>query len=282
MKTNNTLAASLVLLTGAILSTPALADKATLMRATGKVPDHVTCPSNTDATFSSGGVLKCSVTLVYTRGSTCPPANEYINYTNVSDAGADKCLPVGKTVNGRDSVPSAMDPLPGPPTIKGQTAGLSGDLLTAINTIGQAALLPPNSAYTRVINPTRMDTFVAEKVVYLWPENLPPLSIVGHNAANGVACPSGYTDVRGQNTRGLGCEKAESRKPMCQNVLGFGWRLEVKAGRDVCHGPNVDNDPTKPDGEHGITGPEWSLVIDGGAGNMDAWKRYTYTAPATR
>ena len=280
MKTSNTLAAGIVLMTGVILSTPALADKATLMRATGNVPGNVTCPSNTDVTFS-GGVLKCSVTLVYKRGSICPPVN-FINYTNVVDTGSDKCLPVGKTINGRNEVPSAMDPIPGPPTIKGQTGGLSGDLLTAVNTIGQAARLPADSAYTRVINPSRMDTFEAEKVVYLWPSNLPPLSIVGRSAERGVACPSGYADVQGRNTRGLGCEKAESRKPMCQNVAGFGWRLEVKAGRDVCHGPQKDNDPTKPDGEHGITGDDWSLVVDGGAGNVDAWKRFTYIAPATR
>ncbi len=119
MKTTNTFAACLVLLTGAVLSTSALADKAALQRATGKVPGHVTCPSNTDVSFS-GGVLKCSVTLVYTRGSICPPVN-FVNYTNVQDTGADKCLPVGKTINGRNEVPSAMDPLPGPPTILGHT-----------------------------------------------------------------------------------------------------------------------------------------------------------------
>lgn len=280
MKTTNTFAACIVLLTGTVLSTPALADKATLQRATGKVPGHVTCPSNTDVSFS-GGVLRCSVTLVYKRGSTCPTAN-FPNYSIVRDTGEDKCLPQGKTINGRNEVPSGMDPIPGPPTIKGQTGGLSGDLLTAVNTIGQAALLPPDSAYTRVVNPTRMDRFEAEKIVYLWPENLPPHYVLGHSAANGVACPSGYADIQGKNTRGLGCEKEESRKPMCQNVAGIGWRLEVKVGRDVCHGPQRDDDPTKPDGEHGVTGDEWSLVVDGGAGNRDAWKRYTYTAPATR
>lgn len=280
MKTSNTFAACIVLMTGAFLSTSAFADKAALLRVTGKVPDHVVCPSNTDVSFS-GGVLKCSVTLVYKRGSICPPLN-FINYTNAVDTGSDKCLPVGKTINGRDSVPSAMDPLPGPPTVEGQSGGVSGDLLTAMNTIGQAALLPADSAYERVVNPSRMDTFVAKKTVYLWPLNLPPHYTIGHGAERGVKCPAGFDDVQGRNTRGLGCEKAESRKPMCQNVAGFGWRLEVKAGRDVCHGPQRDNDPTKPDGEHGVTGPEWSLDIDGGSGNTDAWTRYTYTAPATR
>lgn len=280
MKTSSTLAASLVLLTGAILSTPALADKATLMRATGKVPDHVTCPSNTDVSFS-GGVLKCSVTLVYTRGSVCPPIN-YPNYTNVSDSGDDKCRPVGKTINGRNEVPSAMDPLPGPPTIKGQTGGLSGNMLTAINTIGQAALLPADSAYTRDSNPTRMDTFVAEKKVYLWPENLPPLSIVGHDPARGVACPSGFSDVRGQNTSGLGCEQVVKKTPMCQNIGGIGWTIKVQSGRDVCKGTLGDTGPTKPDGIIVDTGSEWTLVIDGGEGNTDSWQKVNYTAPATR
>lgn len=280
MKTTNTFAACIVLLTGAVLSTPAMADKAALERAKGAVPGHVVCPSNTDVSFS-GGVLKCSVTLVYTRGSTCPPAN-YLNYTIVRDTGEDKCLPQGKTINGRNEVSSAMDPLPGPPTIKGQTGGLSGDLLTAVNTIGQAALLPPDSAYTRKPNPTRMDRFEAEKVVYLWPSNLPPLSIVGHGPERGVACPSGYDDLQNKNTRGLGCEKEESRKPMCQNVAGIGWRLETKKGRDVCHGPQRDDDPTKPTGEHGFTGAEWILVVDGGTNDEDVWKRRTYTAPVTR
>lgn len=281
MKTSNIFAACIVLLTGAVLSTPALADKASAMRATGNVPNNVTCPSNTDVSFTSNGILRCSVTLVYKREAICPPSN-YPNYTLALDTGVDKCLPNGRTTDGRNDVPSAMDPLPKPPTIKGQSGGLSGDLLTAVNTIGQAALLPPDSAYERVVNPTRMDTFVAEKKVYLWPSDLPPHYTVGHSPTNGVACPAGYNDVQGRNTRGLGCEKAESRKPMCQNVLGFGWRLEVKAGRDVCHGPNSDTDDTKPDGEHGNTGAEWSLDVDGGVGNVDAWKRYTYTAPATR
>lgn len=280
MKTTHTFAACMLALTGAVLSTPALADKAALERATGKVPGHVVCPSNTDVSFQ-GGVLKCSVTLVYTRGSVCPPAN-YPNYTIVQDTGDDKCLPQGKTINGRNEVASAMDPLPGPPTVKGQTGGLSGDLLTAVNTIGQAALLPPDSAYTRKSNPTRMDRFEAEKVVYLWPLNLSPLATVGHDPARGVACPAGYEDLQNKNTRGLGCEKTESRKPMCQNVAGIGWRLEVKKGRDVCHGPQRDDDPTKPDGEHGFIGDEWILVVDGGNGDTDAWQRHSYTAPVTR
>ena len=280
MKTSNTFAACVVLLTSSILSTPAMADKATLMRATGKVPDHVTCPSNTDASFS-GGVLKCSVTLVYTRGSICPPIN-YPNYTNVVDTGADKCLPVGKTINGRNDVPSAMDPLPGPPRVKGQAGGLSGDLLTAANTVGQAALLPADSAYTRVVNPGRMDTFVAEKLVYLWPLNLPPLYTVGHDASKGVTCPAGFADVQGRNTSGLGCEQLVKKTPMCQNIGGLGWTIKVKAGRDECRGTLGDVGPTKPDGTIGETGPEWTLVEDGGEGKTDSWQRYNYKPPVTR
>ena len=59
MKKSNIFAACILLLTSSILSTPAMADKATVMRATGKVPDHVTCPSNTDASFSGGVRAPC-------------------------------------------------------------------------------------------------------------------------------------------------------------------------------------------------------------------------------
>ena len=282
MKISKALAVCIVLLTGAVWSTSALADKATLLRATGNVPNHVTCPSNTDVSFASNGVLRCSITLVYKREAICPPIN-YINYTIVQDTGSDKCLPNGKTINGRNDVPSAMDPLPKPPTIKGQSGGLSGDLLTAVNTIGQAALLPPDSAYERVVNPTRMDTFVAEKKVYLWPSDLPPHYTVGHSPTNGVACPAGYNDVQGRNTRGLGCERIVKKTPICQNVLGVGWTIRVKAGKDECRG-TLGGEPgaTIPDGTLGGTGSEWTLVVDGGEGNTDSWQRSDYTAPATR
>ena len=257
----------------------ALADKATLMRATGRVPNFVECPNNTDASFA-GGVLRCSVTLVFKRASICPTVATP-NYSVVADTGPDRCLPQGATINGKDSVPSGMVPISGPPTLKGQSGGLPADLISAITTIGAAVLQgPPNSAYTRKVSANAMDTFEAETVVYLWPQNLPPLSIINHKPANGVACPRGYNDVRGNKTDQLGCEKIERVKPMCQNIGGVGWRLDIKRGEDRCQGPTEG--PTKPDGQHGITGDEWSLDKDAGPSDRDVWQRSLYAAPETR
>jgi hypothetical protein len=271
----SSIAIACLTLAGAAVSTSAWADKASLLRATGNVPERAECPANTEVN-RSGGVLKCSVTLVFERGSICPPANKP-NYVTIQMAGADKCLPA--VTGDVASVPSAMNPVAGPPKLKGQS-GLPGDIMGYLTAVGPAALLGPDEGrYQRVVNAGGADKFVAEKIVHLWPASYPVHYTLGKNPANGVSCPNGYNDVTGRSQDSLGCEKIEKKRPMCQNVNGIGWRLEVKRGEDRCQGPTEG--PTKPDGEHAGPGNDWDLDTDA-VGNEDRWVRVSYTRPVGR
>ena len=149
----SSIAIACLTLAGAAVSTSAWADKASLLRATGNVPERAECPANTEIS-RAGGVLKCSVTLVFERGSICPPANKP-NYVAIQMAGSDKCLPAvaGDVI----SVPSAMNPVAGPPKLKGQS-GLPGDIMGYLTAVGPAALLGPDEGrYQRVVNPGGAD-----------------------------------------------------------------------------------------------------------------------------
>lgn len=263
-----------VALASAAFSTSALADKAALLRATGQVPDHVNCPANTEVN-RDGGALRCRVVLVFERGSICPPVT-HPNYVTINMAGSDRCLPA--VAGDKVSVPSAMNPVAGPPKLKGQQ-NIPGDIMGYLTAVGPAALMGPgDNAYQRVVNAGGADKFVAEKTVYLWPQSYPVQMTLGKNPANGVRCPAPYTDVIGRNTDGLGCEKTETRPPMCQNIQGVGWRLDKRPGEDRCQGPTEG--PTKPEGEP-LPGSDWELRkdVEGPSKIEDRWVRVTYTRP---
>jgi hypothetical protein len=189
--------------------------------------DGVSCPANTDAAVSNG-VLKCAVTLEYERGSVCPQGI-YVNYTQLEAAGNDQCKPQGALINGKASVDSAMSPVPLPPRLKGHS-NIPGDIMSYLNVVGAAVLTPPPaSAYARVVSPTSGDKFIAHKVVHLWPKDMPIQETVGHDAKNGVACPSGF-DTTVLGGRGLRCSDTVVKKAGCD----AGWTIERKTGRDVC------------------------------------------------
>jgi hypothetical protein len=161
--------------------------------------DGVVCPTGTDASLSNG-VLKCSKPR--TLNSICSPlvfsrvGLKLVSQVVMQPTGSDTCLAVGSG----QAVPSEMSP------------PLPGD--------------PPLSAFQRVVNQTGPDTFVATQFVF--PDNTQ--NTLGHNPANGVACPSGFTSVSTNNGRGLRCQASVVKTAGCDAP----YAIERHTGRDLC------------------------------------------------
>jgi hypothetical protein len=249
--------------------------------ASGTERDDVICPAGTTANLANG-VLKCSVILTYTRGSICPPL-KFPNYTQIDVAGADQCKPQVTTIDNKAAVASAMTP---PPARVTMPQGTAPGLETFVNGVVQ----PPDSAYTRQVNATGPDAFVARKTVFVWPDGLPLPNTVGHSPDSGVSCPSGFDTDPIQNGRGLRCSDTVVKKAVCD----AGWTIERKSGRDLCTnrdllGNRVIGQFTIPEnaGYVGLMGNPaqhgWTLDTDR-SGNVDYWVKNgtVYRYPVAR
>lgn len=201
-----------------------------------KASDGVVC-SGTTASYSGNKVLKCYTnnTRTYRLGSMCPPARYPLNIV-MNSRGRDTCSAV---IAGNKVTSAKTPPLPG---------------------------YPPHNQFRRVISQNGVDSFVARVTSrnYKHPRGKRYL----HNARKGVTCPSGYTSKYARSR--LKCEKKTVRRATCDigwsldrrsgrdvcqmrtlvgtitgeytipegttGALGhprkFGWRLEVKNGRD--------------------------------------------------
>lgn len=240
--------------------------------------DGVACPSYTEAT-QEAGVLRCKVTLQYTRASVCPPIG-FANYTTIQIRGRDHCAPQFIAVSNKADVPSAMAPLPGAPRLA------NGNALPAALGFLAALAGPPISAYSRDVSQAGSDRFVAEKDFFLWPDRFPAQNQVGRDPARGVTCPAGFDEVSIANGRGLRCEDRVNKFARCD----IGWRLEVDAGpnnRDLCQMGvgigTITGNYTVPEGTTGAAGNPsqhgWSLAV---RANGDLWSRTDYRHPVAR
>ena len=253
----------------ALLGTPtaALAD----------ADEGVVCPANTDAE-RDGDVLRCKVTLHYVRLSVCPPAG-FENYTAIQISGRDSCLPQVVALKNQASVPSAMAPLPLPPRLP------DGSALPAALGFLAALAGPPTGDYSRELNASGSDRWVATKEFSVWPNRFPLQNQVGHDAGRGVTCPNGFDEVSIANGRGLRCEDRQNKRARCD----AGWRLEVDKGpgnKDVCQMGigigTVTGNYTIPEGTGAAGHPSnfgWSLTV---RNDTDLWSRTKYSVPVGR
>ena len=196
--------------------------------------DGVSCPPGTSASVQQG-VLRCSVTLEYTRLSMCPRA-DYPNYTQIELPDVDRCKPQVVPLHGVAAVDSAMTPLPAEPKIATSNLPLTDPKV--LSTIGVIVPVPPpDAAYQRRIDRVSQDRFIAIQAVYLWPKGMPLPSTVGHDPKNGVACPSGF-DATVVDGRGLRCSDTVIHKAGCDSVNPLNplspWTVERRTGRDLC------------------------------------------------
>lgn len=212
--------------------------------------EGVACPSGTQAQ-RNGNVLVCRKEERKVLESICSPVafstkGVALNGNITMDpTGSDQCL---AAVTGA-KVPSVMRP---------PVVGID----------------PPASAFSRVVNPTGPDTFVATKVSFEWPERFPLERQVGHDASRGVACPSGFETDNIAGGRGIQCEKREERSADCDVV----WKIsrDVDGNKDACFLDSpigrTKGNYTIPKGITGLTGnPEthgWNLQVKNGA---DLW-----------
>jgi len=245
--------------------------------------DGVTCPTGSAASVANG-ILKCTVTLEFTRASMCPRI-DYPNYTQIELAGVDQCKPQVVPLHGRASVDSAMTPAPAEPRVVEFDSGIAEPKTVAL--LGVLVPLPPaDSAYRRQTSSSSQDRFVARQVVYLWPKGMPLPATVGHDPKNGVECPAGF-DATVLNDRGLRCSDTAVRKAGCDAINPLNplspWAVERRTGRDLCvskdlTGNRVVGQYTIPvnanyvgamgnPAQHG-----WALDTDRtGHGNIDYW-----------
>ncbi len=220
--------------------------------------DGVTCPAGTEALFGSGNVLRCKK--IKTLASICSPLAFGTKLTLgtqvvMEPAGSDTCRAL---VTGQVVASQMQPPTPG--------------------------IDPPASAFARRINATLPDSFVAEQFVY------PLGALYFGDAAQGVACPGGFTPVRINGERGLRCETREIKTAGCD----FGWTVERHTGRDLCvtrdlFGNRVIGQYTIPLNANyvGLMGnPEnngWNLDQDR-SGSIDSWlsENRTYRYPVVQ
>lgn len=243
--------------------------------------DGVSCPAGADASVTNG-VLKCSVALEFVRASMCPRL-DYPNYTQIELAGVDQCKPQIAPLSGRAAVDSAMTPLSAEPRVVGLGRSVTDPKVVA--TFGvMVPIPPPDSAYRRRTDAVSQDRFIANQVVHLWPAGMPLQATVGHDAKNGVGCPSGFeTTVLG--ARGLRCSDTVARKAGCDGVNPLNplspWTIDHRGGRDLClskdiTGNRVTGQYTIPvdAGYVGAMGNPaqhgWTLAVDR-SGDTDYW-----------
>lgn len=261
----------------AAIATAAAALLATPTAALADADDGVVCPSGTVASLESG-ILRCTVTLHYTRASACPPSG-FENYTAIQITGRDSCLPQIIAVKNQASVPSGMALLPPTPRLANGSA-----LPPALGFLAALAG-PAPSEYSREVSQTGSDRFVATKDFAVWPDRLPLQNQVGRDAARGVTCPSGYDEVSIANGRGLRCEDRVTKTARCD----AGWQIKVDKGPgnlDLCQmGVGVGTltgNYTIPEGT-GLAGHPrnhgWSLSVRDEA---DKWTRTNFSHPVAR
>lgn len=222
--------------------------------------EGVRCPAGFTASITDGNKkLVCFRERSYNKASICSPvafgAGKVALNTNITmdPTGTDQCLAVGAGTK----VESVMaPPLPGEPA---------------------------PSEFRRFVNATGPDTFVANVKEFEFPQGALPYNPT-HDRSKGVRCPAGFDGDAMANGNGIRCDKTVKRTPMCQNVAGVGWTLEVKRDAfDVCNGPLGAKGPTKPEGEHLHSGRDgdggWDLVKDGGRGSEDQWRKGEFRYP---
>ena len=161
----------------------------------------VTCHAGHTAIYDNG-VLKCRETVTHTRGSICSPAifqrsgditlNQRVE---LLPSGSDVC----RGLNGTTAPTQMTPPLPG---------------------------MPADSAFTRVVNPTAADTFVATTYRFRFPDG----AVFGGNEDHGVRCPSGFGPVRIDGGRGLRCEDVVVKIATCDG----GFKIDRRTGEDRC------------------------------------------------
>lgn len=267
--------ATLAALTTAVAAAAALLGAPTAAHA--DADDGVVCPAGTQAE-RQGDVLRCKVTLHYVRLSACPPAG-FENYTAIQVTGRDSCLPQVVALKNQASVPSAMAPLPLPPRMP------DGSALPAALGFLAALAGPPTSDYSRELNPTGSDRWLATKEFSVWPDRLPLQSQLGRDAARGVTCPSGFDGVSIANGRGLRCEDRQSKLARCD----AGWTLKVDLGpnnKDICQTGvgigTLTGNYTIPEGTGAAGHPSnhgWTLTV---RDETDLWTRTKYSVPVSR
>ncbi len=225
--------------------------------------DGVACAAGTDAQLSNG-VLKCRKEERKVLESICSPlafSTQGIKLNGnvtMDPSGSDQCL---AAVTGQKVASVMRPPVPG--------------------------IDPPASAFSRVVNASGPDSFVATQVSFSWPERFPLERQLGRDASRGVECPNGFETDAIAGNRGIQCEKREERNADCDAL----WKInrDVDGNKDACFldtpiGRTKGN-YTIPKGLSGITGnPEshgWNLQVKNG---VDQWvkERKEYSHPNAR
>lgn len=251
---------SLVLAQSIAAAVVAFGAPATSMAAVGGVgatpQNGATCPTNSTPTLS-GGVLLCRQAVQHTRGSICSAAIFQRNgditlnvRVEMLSAGSDLCRILGGAV----TQPSQMTPpLPG---------------------------MPADSAFTRQINASGVDTFTATTFQYVFPAG----AVFVGDASHGVRCPSGFSAQSINSGRGMRCFDEVVKRAGCD----IGWSVERRSGVDRCTsrdflGNLVIGQYTIPEnaayvglmGNPGTNG--WNLDADRiGHGSTDYWVQRDY------
>jgi hypothetical protein len=230
----------------------------------------VRCSSGFTAEISDGNrKLVCRKTANYELASICSPLAFSAKGIGVSGnivmepTGSDMCL---AAVTG-NKVPSvAAPPLPN---------------------------YPPISAFTRQINATGPDKFVASRVEYAYPEAGP---VYVGDSSKGVSCPSGFDGDKVFDGRGIRCDKLDgSPKPAdCDGIaagpvaLGWRWEQDRVGAEDRCVPMGTgDHGPTKPQGmpkalfdeDRASNSVGW--ILNKRSGARDTWQRKVYEFPKT-
>lgn len=228
----------------------------------------VRCPSGFTAEISDGNKkLVCRKTASYELASVCSPLAFSTKGITVSGnvvmepTGSDMCLAV---VTG-NKVPSVM--APPPPNY------------------------PPVAAFTRQVNASGPDKFVASRAEYAYPEAGP---VYVGDAAKGVSCPAGYDGDKVFDGRGIRCDKLDgSPKPAdCDGIatgpvaIGWKWEKDHVGAEDRCvpmgsgsHGPTKPQGMTKVqhDAERASDSIGW--ILNKRSGERDTWQRKVYAYP---
>jgi hypothetical protein len=230
----------------------------------------VRCPSGFTAEISDGArTLVCRKTARYELASICSPLA--ISEKGISvggnvvmePTGSDMCL---AAVTGK-KVPSVA--APPPPNY------------------------PPISAFTRQINDSGPDKFVASRSEFAYPEAGP---IYIGDSSKGVSCPSGYDGDKVFDGRGIRCDKLDgSPKPAdCDGIatglvaIGWKWQQDYVGAEDRClpMGGGSQHGPTKPQGmtkaQHDAERASDSIgwILNARPGARDTWQRKVYAFPA--
>jgi hypothetical protein len=229
----------------------------------------VKCPSGFDAAISDGDKkLVCVKTARYELASICLPVQ-------VSQAGQ---------VTAKPQV--VMDPS-GSDQCQALLTGNKTPSLMSPPTPGQ----PAASEFSRVVNPTGPDKFVATRTEYAFPEGF----MYGPgDARNGVSCPAGYDGDKVFNGRGIRCDKYDgSPRPADCDAYGIGpvgigwqWKRDHVGSEDRCIPMfGGDDGPTKPQGMTKVhhdqerASDDIGWILDKNAGARDTWQRKVYKFP---